>query len=157
MFYYDVAFLLIPLVVYYFVRSENSLCVAIPTAFAFFYAYQSPLFDIHSGVINHVIYGVSFISTAYFASNRLAFMLCVYSTFQFFYAFDYFIRPNESITLFSSIYFVVHNLLNFLLILAMLDRGYNDSTGNNRNAVINPFSLVDLWNCYTHHKKSEKP
>lgn len=157
MLYYDIAFLLIPLVVCTIVRSPNSLCVAIPTAFTFFYAYQSTLFDSHSGVINHVIYGLAFISTAYFASKRLAFALCVYSTFQFFYALDYFIRPNDAITLFSSVYFVVHNLLNFLLILAMFDRGYNDSKGCYRNAVFNPVRVVNLWHNQSHTKESAKP
>lgn len=156
MLYYDLAFLFIPIVFYAAFRTENSKCVLLPTLFTFYYAYMSNLFDIHSGVINHVIYGISFVSTAYFASRKLYSVILIYSVFQLFYSLDYFLRPLQEVTIFSSVYFYAYILLNFMLILAMFERSYNDSSRNNRDAVFNTFGMVDLWHNQTYTKKSEK-
>lgn len=91
---------------------------------------------------------MAFISTAYYARKLLATALTIYATFHLFVGIDYFLYENE--TVISMSYFFLNNALNFLLILACLDRGYNDSTGYYRNAVFNPFSVVNLWHNQSH-------
>jgi|GEM_PF-3268685 len=138
-----------------FLRTANSFCLSIPFAFTFYYSYGSPLFDSHTAVINHFTQGMAFIFPAFYARKPLATALCVYAAFHLFVGIDYFIYENQ--TLISESYFLLNNALNFLLILASLDRGYNDSKGSYRNAVFNPIGVVNLWHNQSHTKESAKP
>lgn len=131
-----------------YMRTANLYCLAIPFAFTFYYSYGSPLFDSHTAVINHFIQGMAFIFPAFYARKPLATALTVYATFHLFVGIDYFLYENH--TMLSMSYFLLNNALNFLLILSCLERGYNDGTGYYRNAVFNPFRVVNLWHNQSH-------
>lgn len=119
-------------------------------AYALCVIYQITLFDHHSAVINHVIYGLIFIPFCYFATIKLAAAMLVYSTFQLFVSIDYYFY-RYSDTIISASYNETQIILALCLILIGL-RKVDNGINNQFNWHDNP-RLVNIWNNQTHSQK----
>ena len=111
--------------------------------------YQNTLFDSHSAVINHVIYGMLFIPCIYFATIRLSSAMLAYSAFHLVIAMDYFLFPFSD-TIISMTYNYIQILLSFGLIYFSRIGWDNEPTDNCGFARHNNASLDSLWNISTH-------
>ena len=111
--------------------------------------YQNTLFDLHSEVINHVIYGMLFIPCIYFATIRLASAMLAYSAFHLVIAMDYFLFPFSD-TIMSMTYDYIQVTLSFSLIYFSRKGWDNEPTNNSRFAKYNFSGLGSIWNISTH-------
>jgi hypothetical protein len=117
-------------------------------AYSLCMAYQFTLFDHHSAVMNHVMYGLIFIPCIYFATMRLACAMLSYSLFHLVVAVDYFLFPSL-----NTVISVYYNYLQALLSLSLIyfsgvqRDNVNTSGGYTR---FNLPRLGNLWNISTH-------
>jgi len=119
-------------------------------AYSFCVAYQLTLFDYHSAVINHVIYGLIFIPFCYFAIIQLSTAMVVYSTFHLFVSIDYQLY-RYSDTFLSNSYNEIQIILALSLILIgclRVDNGFN-----NKLSRYNFSGVVNIWNNQAHLQK----
>ena len=110
------------------------------------------MFDEHSAVVNHLIYGLIFIPACYFARMRLAAGLLAYSIFNLFVAIDWLIYPNAPATVISYAYDYVQAGLAFSLIFLGSRMQYNEIRNNYDNSA-GSFNLCDIQ---THQKASQR-
>ena len=118
-------------------------------AYSMCFIYQNTLFDSHSAVINHVIYGMIFIPCLYFATIRLSSAMLIYSAFHLAVAVDYFLFPADD-TIISLNYDYIQILLSFGLIYFSGISLDNEPTDNCGFARHNNAGLDSLWNISTH-------
>ena len=120
-----------------------------------FIIYQNTLFDGHSPVINHVIYGVIFIPCIFFATIRLSEAMIVYSIFHLLVAVDYVFFAKTD-TFISLDYHLVQIALAISLIYIGTGRADNERTSNNRFTWDHNSRLVNLWNSQTYTKTRKR-
>ena len=123
-------------------------------AYALCIVYQYTLFDYHSAVVNHVIYGVLFIPLVYFSSFMLGLAMFFYSVFHWVVAVDYFLYPSVE-TFISTNYNAMQVLLALSLIYTGLKRIQNGDIDNNKSALNSELRLVNLWHIQTSTKTSK--
>jgi len=114
-------------------------------------AYQFTLFDSHSAVVNHLIYGAIFIPMCYKAHTKLAYAMLIYSSFHLIVSIDYLMYPSSE-TLISSYYNYIQFTLAFSLILIGSGIQYNDARVDFNYRVVG----FNLWDLPTHTKKAKR-
>lgn len=132
----------------------NKLMYPAVLSYAITCLYISTLFDSHSAVINHVIYGLIFIPPCFVATMRLSAAMLWYSTFHLVVAIDYFIYP-ETVTLISYLY----NYMQIALAISLIYVGFeasHDSTNSLRNRGYSFSGVGDIWHFQTHKKTENK-
>ena len=116
-------------------------------SYALVFLYSVTLFDSHTAVMNHTIYGLIFIPACYFATLRLSAGLLAYAVFNLVVAVDWILFPDADMTVVSYFYDYVQILLVFSLIYLGKGTEYND---RNNNGFIT--DLVNSCNLQTHTK-----
>ena len=113
--------------------------------------YQGTLFDYHSAIVNHIIYGLIFIPMCYKAHTRLAYAMLIYSIFHSVVAIDYLFYPYSQ-TLLSVWYNYIQITLAFGLILTGSGVRYNDTRIDFNTSVMG----FNSWNFQTHTEKVKR-
>jgi hypothetical protein len=116
--------------------------------------YSVTLFDSHSAVLNHVIYGLIFIPACYFAKLKTSAMMLIYSSFHLAVAVDYLLYP-EAVTILSYYYNYIQVLLALSIILISFKVRYNDNTIHYRCGRNSGFRLVNICNIQIYSEKKD--
>jgi len=132
----------------------NKLMYPAVLSYAVTCLYIFTLFDSHSAVINHVIYGLIFIPPCFVATMRLSAAMLCYSFFHLVVALDYFIYP-ETATIISYFYSAIQITLAINLIYVGFEASH-DSTNNVRNRIHSFLGMGNIWHFQTHQKPENK-
>ena len=124
-------------------------------AYALCIVYQYTLFDYHSAVVNHVVYGVLFIPLVYFATFRLGLSMFFYAVFHWVVAVDYLLYSNIE-TFISINYHAMQIVLAISLMYAGLERTYNGVTNSNKFALDSELGMVNIWHIQTPTKTRKR-
>lgn len=122
----------------------------LPAVVAYFLCivYQYTLFDSHSAVVNHVVYGVIFIPMIKYSSIKLAIGMLFYSVFHGVIGLDYFLFADVD-TFVSNNYNFMQIALAISLIYSGSIRAHNDKSELGKHSSSDNIGGFNLWHIQT--------
>lgn len=104
-------------------KTKDSMIVLIAFSFSVLYT-SSPLFDVHSAWLNHIVISLIFIPSIYFLSKPVCISVSIYAVYHWLISGDYIYTTSN--TWLSMTFHYVSPTINFLIMASIVYAGTNN-------------------------------